>query len=124
MICDRCGTELRVGAWPFCPHGTPHNAVIGDEIPGGQVIEHLGDQPMTFYSKQAIREEADRRGLRPTDRWAGASDQHLTNWAAGIDAQTLANAAELVTRGSQAPASDPAALQSFEYHVSPVTEVA
>lgn len=21
--CDKCGAELRVGDWPFCPHGTP-----------------------------------------------------------------------------------------------------
>lgn len=102
MVCEKCGWEMRVGDWPFCGNGRDHQAAVAniatDDIPGGQVIETLGPEPMTFYSKKAILAEADRRGLRPTDRWAGPGDKHWSNWRAAIDAQTLANAAALLAR--------------------------
>lgn len=92
-------------------------AVVGDDIPGGQVIENLGHQAMTFYSKNDIVEEADRRGLRLRDQWAGPGDKHLTNWAAGIDAQTLDNARVLLTRVRAVRDADPAVLQSLQTSV-------
>lgn len=100
--CPRCGVVFHISDWPFCPHGQPSGSIIGDEIPGGQVIENLGHEPMTFYSKKAIRDEADRRGLRMKDEWAGPHDRHLTNWGAAIDPQTLENARVLVSRGVRA----------------------
>jgi len=102
--CPKCGVIIRVGDWPFCGvsgHGKAGGTVIDDSIPGGQWIENLGHEPMLFYSKRAIIEEADRRGLRLRDQWAGPGDTQLTNWAAGIDAQTLANAQALVSRGTR-----------------------
>ena len=111
MTCERCGWELRIGDYPFCGNGRDHSpskvSVIGDDIPGGQVIENLGHEPMTFYSKAAIREEADRRGLRLRDQWAGPGDKHLSNWAAGIDAYTLESARSLLARGSRSSAETP-----------------
>ena len=106
MICNACGQWVTIGQWPFCPHGTPRGDIIRDEIPGGQVIEHLGHEPMTFYSQKAIRDAADKRGLRLVDKWLGPADRHLTNWGAAIDAQTLDNARALVTRGSLGHAQD------------------
>lgn len=122
MTCELCGIELQIGFYPFC-HGDPNQhvrqavSVNGDEIAGGQVIENLGHQPLTFYSKKAIEVEADKRGLRIRNQWAGPGDKHLTNWAAGIDAQTLDNARVLLTRVRAVRDADPAVLQSLQTSV-------
>lgn len=52
-ICEKCGAVLEVGSWPFCKggHGKGQNSVIDDTIIGGEVLEHLGDKPITVYSK-------------------------------------------------------------------------
>jgi len=94
VTCDRCGMELTVGAWPFCPHGVSHQSVIGDDIPGGFVQEHFGHEPETFYSKKAMALRAKELGLEPMVRWAGPNDRHVTQWVA-VD---LAGAEELIAR--------------------------
>ncbi len=128
MKCEKCGWELRVGDWPYCGTGRDHAPsvpnVVGDDIPGGLVIENLGDRPMTFYSKRAIVEEADRRGLRLRDQWAGPSDQHLSNWGAGIDAQTMDNARVLLTRGSAQRDTSDAKLRTLQTSVREIRSVA
>lgn len=117
-VCSKCGRLILKSDWSCCPHGGADGApnVITDDIPGGQVIEHLGHEPMTFYSKKAIIAEADRRGLRLSDRWI-PGDRQLTNWAAGVDAQTLANAAELVTRGVQHKATNIGQLDTVQFSI-------
>ena len=126
MTCERCGTTLEVGFYPFCKgrpsdHEPRATAVIGDDIPGGQVIENLGHEPMVFYSKAAIRGEADRRGLRLRDQWAGPGDKHLSNWAAGIDRYTLESARSLLARGSRvAEAPSPGSLETLKTYVRDV----
>lgn len=123
MTCERCGTELQVGMFPYCKgrpsdHESRPAAVIRDEIPGGQWIENLGHEPMRFDSHSAIREEADRRGLRLRDCWAGPHDKHLTNWAAGIDAYTLEAAKTLLLRGSRAPETpSPGSLETLKTEI-------
>lgn len=116
-LCEKCQQPLNVGDFPFCPHGRTVANVIGDDIPGGVWIENLGDQPMQFFSKKAIAEEADRRGLRMTDKWAGPGDRHLSNWAAGIDAQTLANVTELLTRRERRAAETTAKCETLQTSV-------
>jgi hypothetical protein len=32
--CDKCGAEIQIGEWPFCPHGQ---------------MTHFGDEPLTPY---------------------------------------------------------------------------
>ncbi len=96
MICPQCGVPLAIGSWPYCPHGESHQNVIGDDLPGGVVIENLGHAPMTFYSKQAIVKEAARRGLEPMVRHVDG-DQHVQSWAT-VDPYTLAAGAALVAR--------------------------
>ena len=63
--CSACGNEIRVGEWPFCPHGFPEAplTVINDSIPGGMTIENMGPAPITFYSKSDWRREMKARGL-------------------------------------------------------------
>lgn len=102
MICETCGAELRVAMWPFCPHGMPSGAVIDDALDGGpRFFEHLDHQPVWVETKTQLQQELDKRGLRLTDHWAGPSDKHLTNWAAGIDAKTLDDKRVLLSRGSR-----------------------
>lgn len=93
MTCEKCGTPLTIGTYPFCPHGSARVVAIEDSIPGGQVIETIAHEPMTFYSKKAIVAAADQHGLRPTDRFP--------SWRGVIDAKTLDNARVLLSRGSQ-----------------------
>ena len=78
---------------------------------------------MTFYSKKAIRDAADARGLRLKDEWAGPHDTQLTNWGAAIDAYTLEAARVLTSRRGPATRArpDPATvLQSVTTWVKPI----
>lgn len=63
MICDSCGRDVQIGRWPFCPHGIPTYGYFPDEIPGGQVIENLGHDPVTVYSRSELTRLAASRGL-------------------------------------------------------------
>ena len=124
-ICERCQCEVAIGAWPWCPHGVAASSAISDTIIGGQTIETLDHDEMTFYSKKAIRDAADARGLRLKDEWAGPHDTQLTNWAAAIDAYTLEAARVLTSRGSHVTAASPdqdAALQSVKTWVKHITQ--
>ena len=65
MICPDCGAELVVGSWPFCKDGH-EPARIGaqsDDIPGGETIENVADQPVTFYSRSEKRRYLKEHGL-------------------------------------------------------------
>jgi len=100
VTCDRCGVEMEVGAWPFCPHGKGLNNVIADEVPGGFVVENGFDQPTRFFSKREHIRALAEKGLEIKAKWAGPNDKHLTRWDA-VDAYTLAAAASLVGRRSE-----------------------
>ena len=65
MTCEKCGAELQIGEWPFCPHGFPTVglSVVDDTIIGGRVCETLGHEPFFYTSKSELRREAARRGL-------------------------------------------------------------
>ena len=66
-MCSKCGKELVVGEWPFCPHGVGSNCVIQDSIEGGVEIKHglcwPDGTPKKYYSKTEINKEAKKRGL-------------------------------------------------------------
>lgn len=67
MTCDKCGHEMQIGEFPFCPHEHGANTAIGDDIPGGLTLEHGvchdDGTPRTFYTKSAIRKVAKAKGL-------------------------------------------------------------
>ena len=75
-LCDKCGKPIVVGEWPFCPHGFGVNNVVDDTIIGGEVMENVGHEPITVYSKSERKRVLDRAGLqefvrhvpRPDDR--------------------------------------------------------
>lgn len=99
MTCDRCNTEIRVGDFPFCPHGPTSNvAVIGDDIPGGMVVENGFEAPIRVYSHSEHRRLLAEQGLEIRAKWAGPNDKHLSRWVSvDLDAATA-----LVSRGVEA----------------------
>jgi hypothetical protein len=87
-MCEKCGKELIVGEWPFCPHGVGNSNVIGDDIPGGLEIRHglcnEDGSPRKYYSHTEIKKEAKRRGMtnRVEHKPLKGSDKspHTTRW--------------------------------------------
>ena len=81
--CDRCGVVFEVlarpGEQPPCKScGGPTQRIylggygfIGDEFPGGKVIENLGPEPVTVHSKSELKREMELRGLVPAVRHVG-----------------------------------------------------
>lgn len=75
QVCTRCDwineIEVYPGEHPPCPQCgaeteriyTGGYGFIGDEIPGGMVVENLGHEPVTVYSKSELKFEAEKRGL-------------------------------------------------------------
>lgn len=76
--CGTCDKDLKLWAWsnelpPKClvcdeptslwdEKKSDAPAVIGDDIPGGVEIRHLGPTPQRFYSKTDIRRAANEGG--------------------------------------------------------------
>ena len=103
MDCSECGKALRVGEWPFCPHGEPGAFTeIGDEC--DFVVENLGREPIRFRSKAEHRRVMAERGLRHPERYvphpAGkTSREHAGTPNMGCaDAYTMNNVRELMER--------------------------
>jgi len=65
--CPSCGVVYGYGASPFCSHGHGpiRAAILPDEWPGGKVIENLGHEPVTVYSRSELKREMDKRNLMP-----------------------------------------------------------
>lgn len=84
MTCDVCGKRVRVGDWPFCPHGVSTMKVIPDSIPGGLVLENLGPQPVKVYSHSERRMLMAKAGLREQVRHVGVpgtdKSPHTSRW--------------------------------------------
>ena len=103
VACPACGAATE-RAWL-----TKANAAVDDSIPGGELIYHgicnEDGTPRRYYSKSEMAAEAKRRGLVNIVYHVPGSP-HTVDWRAGMDAQTLANAAVLLTRGRGANESD------------------
>lgn len=104
MTCDKCGVEIEIGDFPFCPHGRGYSTVVGDEMDHVQV--NGTREPIRFRSKQARKRWMKANGLRECAYHIGldGSDKskHTRRWEA-MDAQTLENARILVERAAQEP---------------------
>jgi hypothetical protein len=98
MTCEKCGSEIPLGGWPWCPHELGANAVVQDEIPGGRIFENGFSTPRKFYSKSEHRAALAAEGLEIRAKWAGEHDRHLTRW----DTVDLDAAKTLLERGPQA----------------------
>lgn len=110
MTCEQCGAEMVVGSWPFCSgpesHAPAKFAIVGDDIPGGMVVENGFERPITVYSHSEHRRLLAERGCEIRAKWAGPHDKHLSRWDA-VSADQLAKATELVSRGAQIAADLP-----------------
>ena len=61
MTCERCGAELPLGEWPWCPHGAARSGVVGDEL---DYIDHnLGRHPIRITSRSQRRQLMAEQGL-------------------------------------------------------------
>ena len=94
VTCDCCGVELRVGDYPFCPHGKSTLATHADDVPGGFVAENGFSEPRRFYSHSAHERALAAEGYEIRAKWAGPDDKHLTRW----DTVDLDSARALVSR--------------------------
>lgn len=106
MICEKCGAELWIGAFPFCPHGEAVPGKLADVTwAGGRTFENLAHQPQTFYSQAEYRRFLKTTGQREFVRWAGEHDKHVPRWVT-MDPYTLEQARLLLERvGNQSAAS-------------------
>lgn len=108
MRCDACGQTIRIGQWPSCPHPFVSARAAKDAAqvtwPGGRTFDNLGHEPQTFYSpseyRTYLRTHQIEEFVRHVPEPGSDKSPHTTNWAC-MDAQTLANAAALVSRPSQ-----------------------
>ena len=88
--CDKCNQVLRLGEWPFCPHGFGANGVVDDTIIGGEVNENVGPEPVTFYSKSERRRYLKEHNLEEFVRHVRALTEAVRQQAAGSEALLLA----------------------------------
>ena len=97
--CDQCGATLRIGDYPFCPHGQGATGIEDVTWPGGRLIENLDHEPVRCDSPADLRREMDKRGLMPFVRHV-PNDQHTRSWAT-MDPYTLEAARVLAERQAQ-----------------------
>ena len=58
--CDKCGQEILIGEWPFCPHGS--NVTFGEDSID-YVDEMIAEEPVRFTSRLQRRKFMDKQGL-------------------------------------------------------------
>lgn len=91
MTCQHCGQEtVRLvihgqELWgPCClPRDPRAHTVVGDDIPGGEVLKHLDltnpdGSPQRFYSKRAMEQAARAAGWEPHVQHVGGP--HTSRW--------------------------------------------
>lgn len=105
VYCEKCLKVIEPGAWPFCPHPlTRHaTAIATDDIPGGMVLENYGPHPITVYSHTERRRIMAEAGLELKEKFCPMPGTDIDpagvmNPKGYVDAQTLANGAELICR--------------------------
>lgn len=88
MTCEKCGQELTLGDWPWCPHGRSISGTTGavdDTFIGGRIYENLGHEPVFIESRSHLRRELKARGLeefvRHTPVPGTDKSPHTTSWA-------------------------------------------
>jgi len=97
MICDRCGHDLQIGDYPFCPHGETGSAAIQDVTwPGGKVFENLGHEPVRCDSPADLKREMKKRNLEPFVRHVDG-DKHVSRWVS-MSQETLDGAKAMLER--------------------------
>ena len=87
--CEKCGHDIHISEFPFCPHGKGVSQAISDSIPGGIEIRNglcnVDGSPRTYYSHSEIKKEANRRGwtnvVTHTPPPHSDKSKHTTRWS-------------------------------------------
>lgn len=114
--CEKCGAEITVSEWPFCPHGRGSFTNVPDDVPGGFTVENGFETPQTFYSRSAHLKALADRGMELRVKNAGPLDKIVPRW----DSVDLEGAKQLVMRGSQARAEKQRLYEDFPITVETV----
>ena len=61
MKCDSCGAELKIGEWPWCPHGDARH--FGEDPIEPYIDENLGHEPVEITSRAQRRKIMYERNL-------------------------------------------------------------
>lgn len=77
-ICTYCGKELRVGDFPYCPHGTASPHINGDECDYWD--DNLGPEPIHITSWSQRAQLMKERGLIARDENRGDHDKLAPKW--------------------------------------------
>jgi len=105
MTCEKCGQEVQIGAWPFCPHEkVSRQEYHEDAIPGGMLVENGVPEPTIVYSHSELRRLRDKHGWQVKETWApmpgtDKDPQGIPNPAGYMDPVTFQNGVELILRG-------------------------
>ena len=98
--------------------------VIGDDIPGGMWMEHLGPEPIKVYSHSEADRIAKARGMerfvRHQPLQGSDKSPHTIDWSRGTDPQTLENARILVERQGKGHKDDPAPKVDVVFSIQPL----
>ena len=84
--CDKCGKDLVISEWPFCPHGFGNYNAVGDEIDVTikHGLCHENGEPRRYRSRAEMKRVMKERGLvnRIEHIGKGGSDKsdHTTRW--------------------------------------------
>jgi hypothetical protein len=86
ICCEKCGKELQIGDFPFCPHGRGGNNVIGDEI--DELIENglcwEDGSPRRFTSREeksrALKEKNLVEWVEHAPERGSDKSPHTTRW--------------------------------------------
>lgn len=102
-ICEKCGQELQIGDYPFCPHGSTKSFINRDEIPGGVWLENYGPEPIKVYSHSERRRIMAERGLYEKEKFCpmpgtDKDPQGIPNPRGYMDPYTLENGRILIER--------------------------
>lgn len=64
MTCDKCGTELEIGMYPFCKgRAADHGAVIPKTAVFPFMVNHVDGKPMVIESMHHLRQVESKYGV-------------------------------------------------------------
>ena len=80
--CNKCGKELVIGDWPYCPHGFGSYNAQGDEIDVEikNGLCHSDGTPRRFRSREALKKAAAAAGYTNFVQHVGSAGGDKSKW--------------------------------------------
>lgn len=102
-LCPDCGVELKIGDYPFCPHGRYQGAAQTDDIPGGMWLENGFKEPIKVYSMSEVHRRHAEAGVQLKEKFCPAPGTDIDpagipNPKGYVDAYTLEQGKILMLR--------------------------